>query len=48
MPACMLGYAIFQAKSPDFSKIFLNLSQFWLNFGKIWKNQPILATKFVM
>ena len=27
----------FWAKSPDFSKILLNLSQFWLKFGKNFK-----------
>ena len=33
--------AKFWAKSPDFSKFFLNLSQFWLKFGELLKNQPI-------
>ena len=28
------------AKSPNFSKIFLNLSQFWLKFGEFWKIDP--------
>ena len=29
-----------------FPKIFLNLSQFWLKFGKIVKNQPIHIPNF--
>ena len=33
--------AKFWAKSPDFSKIFLHLSQFWPKFGELLKNQPI-------
>ena len=33
-------------KSPDFSKIFLNLSQFWLKFGQIFKNRPIHIPNF--
>ena len=33
--------AKFWEKSPDFSQIFLNLSQFWLKFGELLKNQPI-------
>ena len=36
----------FWAKSPDFSNIFLNLSQFWFKFGKILKNQPIHIPDF--
>ena len=39
--------AKFWAKSPDFSQIFLNLSQFWLKFRKILKNWPILMPNFV-
>ena len=34
------------AKSPDCSKTFLNLSQFWLQFGKILKNRPIHIPNF--
>ena len=34
------------SKSPDFSKIFLNLSQFWLKFGELLKNQPIHIPNF--
>ena len=34
--------AQFWAKSPDFSKIFVNLSQFWLKFGKILKINPYI------
>ena len=34
------------AKSPKFSIIFLNLSQFWLKFGKILKNQLIHVPNF--
>ena len=33
---------IFGAKSHNFSKIFLNLSQFWLKFGKILKDPPFI------
>ena len=29
-----------------FSKIFLNLSQFWLEFGQILKNRPIHIPDF--
>ena len=39
-------WAKFRAKSPDFSKICLNLSQFWLKFGKILKNWPIYIPNF--
>ena len=38
--------AKFWAKSPDFSKFFLNLSQFWLKFGELLKNQPIHIPNF--
>ena len=36
----------FWAKSFDFSKIFLNLSQFWLKFEKILKNRLIHIPNF--
>ena len=39
-------WAKFWAKSPDFSNIFLNLSQFWLKFGELLKNRPILIPNF--
>ena len=35
-----------KSKSPDFLKIFLNLSQFWSQFGEILKNQPIHIPNF--
>ena len=34
------------SKINRFSKIFLNLSQFWLKFGKILKNRPIHIPNF--
>ena len=40
-------WAKFWTKLQFFSKIFLNLSQFWLKFGQILKNQPIHILDFV-
>ena len=42
----MYQSALFGAKSHEFSKIFLNLSQFWLKFRKNLKNRPIHITNF--
>ena len=36
----------FEQNHPDFPKIFLNLNQFWLKFGKILKNWPIHILNF--
>ena len=39
---CIYQSAQFWAKSPNLSKIFLNLSQFWLKFGKNLKINPFI------
>ena len=36
----------FSAKSPNFFKIFLNLTKFWLKFQKFLKNRPIHIPNF--